>query len=226
MKTLLLAALFLTGLNGTRMSLEEHPWRRWKEGAWIKAEIKNGDLAMVTEKTLLGLDEERYRLKSVMRMPGIDDMESEISFPYAFLGNAHFAPRSKEVGKESVEVGGRSYTCTVFEFEYRDKGEKHLERAWMTDGVKAPLKIVSDSPGVKVELTATDLSDKVLVGKSRVDCVRYRGKLTDKEKTSYLEQWTSLRVPGGIVRMVGYETDSFQDEHHRFSVVAYRGRQR
>ena len=182
----------------------KHPWVKAGVGAWIEMEIVHREeVQMLYRDELVGLDDERFRLRTTNTLVGIDTdpFTVERDFDYAYMGFAHLTKGSKKLGTETVKVGNRSHACTVHERAWEDGQGPVTSRVWSAASLDAPVRFEFQDGENTARFTFTGRYEFQTVGKRRIRCLRYEGEIFQAGvKLGTGVQWRSDEVPGGIVR--------------------------
>ncbi len=152
----MVAGLLLgTGAQAQLVEMVDNPqyksWASYKEGTNVVLEMamnaQGRDITMKITQTLIEVTPEKAVLE-IKNTPdaasGIPagppqrvDVKAKVSKEEAELGSLPPGAKgsSKEVGSESVEAAGKSYTCKVTEFSGDFQGVKSQGKVWRSDSV-------------------------------------------------------------------------------------------
>lgn len=202
-----------------------HPWGRWQPGAWVETETRApGALPVVDRRQLVRAAADGYVLQ-VSPAKEVAAAEEPLT-SWSFNGFAHLSPEGVAIGTEEVEVAGRSFTCTVWEARVGEGGAARHERSWVAQGIELPLRFQSSDGRTSVSLAAASLEDFVEVAGRKLACVRYEGSGKARDEVFFCRQWSSLDVPGGIVRLETLVKAAAPGGRVERQVVAFRGDRR
>ena len=226
MKTLALLALCLPLADTPAAREAAHPWGRWLPGAWVETEtrVEGAAGATVERSRLVGPAAEGYVLR--LSGPGGEPEGEERTSRWGLGGFAHLAPGARVVGEEEVEACGRAFACTVWEARSEGGGERgalQVDRSWVAPGHELPLRFQSSGPEGSVSMALVALEDFVPLDGRKLRCVRYEGTGRTKGGAFRVRQWSSLEVPGGIVRMESRVSAGGPERLVERQVLAFRG---
>ena len=123
--------------------------------------------------------------------------------------------KTERVREEEIDVAGKPETARVIEREWKagrgEEARRHVMTAWVVDGIELPVKWVLSVDGeVLSESELVSLSELVKVGELSIPCVVTLTKKHLTEGTIVKRRWSSVQVPGFMVKMESQmKTDAY-----------------
>lgn len=184
-----LALALTTGIVVGQDTLDPdmHPWAKYGEGSWVKMKMVTAMGAMGTQEgtmqqTLKSKGDGEYTTLTKTSMMGQENEQEE----------TETLPTS--AGTETLEIGGESYECTIWETT-EDDGSTGT-KVWMTDEGKA---LQFEGDGMKA--TAVKVRQEINVGGESYMCVVLEGKMENQGMAGTVKMWLTDNVPGGFIKM-------------------------
>jgi len=173
---------------------EDHVWRRFNAGTWIKSrvtiEIGGSSMEKFQKLTLKEKTDDSYLVEET------NATEGEEPNP-----NATRTSNPVHGGVEKVTAAGKEHACTMWSSKGKNDGGPLESTYWYPEKGKNPVRIKFKAAWAEGEMLAVSMDEKVKVADRTLSCVKMEGKIRGQGGEGTIVLWISHELPSSQARL-------------------------